>query len=65
MNIPLYYLLQKAAEAQPGGVDPPEDIAAIRLAQALAVLNGSGGADRLPTLRTDNDPTGKPEQGVY
>ncbi len=43
MNIPLYYLLEKAAEAQPGGVDPPEDIAAIRLGAALATLDGSGG----------------------
>ena len=40
MYIPLDYLLKKAAEAQKGGVDPSEDIAAIKLGASLAMLNG-------------------------
>jgi hypothetical protein len=52
MNIPLYYLLEKAAAAQKGGVDPPEDIAAIILGAALATRNKGGGALTVADLCT-------------
>jgi len=50
MNIPLYYLLEQAAAVSKGGIDPPEDVAAILIGSALATLNRNGDPLTVPEL---------------